>query len=77
MKEHVKALSYFQRDQLLEFFFHHLSMEDRGKLMNTLPAAYNAWCGREIVRVIQTCDGLPAAADRVAIVTIGAAAPAA
>jgi hypothetical protein len=41
-----------QKDQLLAFFAFNLSMEMRGRLMVELPMAYNAWCGREVVRVL-------------------------
>lgn len=44
-------LSDFEKDQLLDWFFFHLSMEDRRRLMQELPQAYNNAMGREIVKV--------------------------
>jgi hypothetical protein len=48
----IEALTAFQKDQLLHFFFHTMPMEQRQRLMATLPQAYNAACERKIVAVI-------------------------
>jgi hypothetical protein len=49
-------LKDFHKDQLLHWFFYHLSSEDRGKLMKDLPQAYNAACNAEIVVVVHCSD---------------------
>lgn len=40
-----------QRQQLLDALMHYLPMDVRRKIMLEVPQAYNAYCGREIVRV--------------------------
>jgi hypothetical protein len=44
-------LTDFQKNQLLDFFAYHMPMEQRERLMATLPRAYNAWCGSKVVEV--------------------------
>lgn len=46
-----------QKDQLLAFFAYYLPMEMREQLMAELPRAYNAWGGREVVRVVRSQYG--------------------
>lgn len=53
----VNNLTDEQKEQLLNFFSFNLTMELRHRLMCELPMAYNAWCGREIVRVWQLSAG--------------------
>jgi hypothetical protein len=48
-----------QKDQLLDFFAYYLPSDLRYRLMAELPRCDNAWCGREVVRVIHTSDGEP------------------
>ncbi len=55
--DHAKT---FNKDLVLQWFLHHMPMDQRQKLMNALPEAYNDLCGREIVTVVHTED-LPAA----------------
>lgn len=50
--------------QLLDALFHRLSPEDRGVLMGELPAAYNAYVGREVVQVVRRADLAKLADDR-------------
>lgn len=56
-------LTTFQKDQLIQWFFQYLSWGKdgekgtRGHLMQELPAAYNAYCGEKIVKVVRTSDG--------------------
>jgi NAD/NADP transhydrogenase alpha subunit len=47
------------KDQLLRFFMYYMPMDQREKLMTELPAAYNAVCEREIVKVVRVSDGKP------------------
>jgi len=44
------------KDQLLAVLFHYMDQPLRGKVMREAPVAYNAYCGREIVRVVRTSD---------------------
>lgn len=46
-----RDLTSFEKDLLLAFFKHVMTQEQRGELMATMPAAYNAFMGREIVEV--------------------------
>lgn len=50
------AISSFHRDQLLEWFMYHMTMEQRGKLVTELPAAYNDACGKEVMVVVRKSD---------------------
>ncbi len=45
------------RDQLLDALMHYLPMDVRGKIMREVPAAYNAWVGRDVLTVTVTSDG--------------------
>lgn len=40
-----------QKDQLIEWFFHRINPDQREELAGSLPAAYNAYNGREVVQV--------------------------
>ena len=40
-----------QRQQLLDALMHYVGPDVRRKVMRELPLAYNAYCGREIVKV--------------------------
>jgi hypothetical protein len=51
MSNGIHNLTDHQKDQLLDFFFYHMPMEQRERLMAELPRAYNAACGRKIVEV--------------------------
>lgn len=41
-----------QQRQLLEAVMYRLTLEQRREVMAELPQAYNAWCEREVVKVI-------------------------
>lgn len=45
--------------QLLDAFFYHCPQDLRGKVMTEVPAAYNHYHGRDIVKVVRTEDGSP------------------
>ena len=47
----VDNLTVFEKKQLLQFFGYYMSQDTRKEIMRQLPAAYNSWCGSEIVRV--------------------------
>lgn len=54
-KTGFEGCTYEQQKQLLEFFFYRLGGAKcnlREELAATLPAAYNAWCGRDVVQVV-------------------------
>lgn len=58
------ALTREQQKQMLEFFMYRLGgskCDLRSELAASLPVAYNAWCGSEIVSVVSTSEvpGLP------------------
>jgi hypothetical protein len=48
--------SQFHKDQLLEWFMYHMSMEQRSKLVAELPAAYNSAVGQEVMVVVRKSD---------------------
>jgi hypothetical protein len=50
------AMSHEQQKQMLEFFMYRLQPEQREELAASLPAAYNAYCGSQIVTVVSTKD---------------------
>jgi hypothetical protein len=54
--EGFDALTREQSKQMLEFFMHRVSPEQREELAGTLPAAYNAWCGSQVVKVVSVSD---------------------
>ena len=45
------------KDQLLTVLGHYMSQELRQKLMLECPAAYNAWCGYDVVEVVRLSNG--------------------
>lgn len=51
-KDGFDALTHEQSKQMLEWFMHRVDPDQREELAATLPAAYNAWCGRQIVHVV-------------------------
>ena len=48
--------STHHKDQLLAVLFHYMDQPLRRKAMREAPDAYNAYCGRAIVRVVRTSD---------------------
>ena len=46
-----------EKDQVLAVLKHYLPMELRATVMREVPAAYNAWMGREVVAVVRASDG--------------------
>lgn len=48
----TKQMSDHQKNQLIDALMHYLPMDVRGKVMREVPAAYNAYCGREVVKVV-------------------------
>ncbi len=50
----------FNKDLVLRWFMFHLRMEDRTRLINALPEAYNDVYGRKIATVVRT-ENLPSA----------------
>lgn len=53
----AKAMSDHHKTQLIDAFMYYCPMDVRGKLMREVPEAYNAYCGRDVVRVTRVCDG--------------------
>jgi len=51
------TLKSHHKDQLLTVLGHYMSQELRQKLMLECPAAYNAWCGYDVVEVTRTVNG--------------------
>ncbi len=66
-------LGSHHKDQLLAVLFNYMGQDLRQKLMLECPAAYNAACGREVVRVVRPDDGTPIipGVHRTTIVRIG------
>jgi hypothetical protein len=55
--EGFEALTREQQKQMLEWFMYRLGADpQREDLAGALPAAYNAWCGSEIVKVVSVKD---------------------
>jgi hypothetical protein len=50
-------MSHEQRSQLIEFLMYRIDPDTRETLAATLPVAYNAYVGREIVTVVSAADG--------------------
>lgn len=50
------ALTREQQKQMLEWFMYRIKPEQREDLAGSLPAAYNAWCGSEILKVVSVKD---------------------
>jgi len=50
-------VSEHHKDQLLDVLFHYLPMEQRGILIQEVPAAYNAYVGRNVFEVVRVEDG--------------------
>jgi hypothetical protein len=55
----MSNLTDHQKDQLLKILGYYMSQELRQKVMLEAPQAYNAWMGREVVRVHRMSDGEP------------------
>jgi hypothetical protein len=51
-----EAITREQSKQLLEWFMYRVKSDQRQALAATLPAAYNAWCGYEVVQVVSVDD---------------------
>lgn len=51
-------ISDHYKNQLLDVLFYTLMPDARARLAREVPAAYNAWCGREVAIVTHT-DGEP------------------
>ena len=45
-----------QQEQMLAWFMHRVGPDQREELAGTLPAAYNAWCGSQVVQVVSVSD---------------------
>lgn len=52
-------MTQHEMTQLLGAFFQHCPQDLRAKVMCEAPAAYNAYHGRDIVKVVRTEDGSP------------------
>lgn len=50
-------MSNHHKDQLIGALMYYLPMEVRAKIMRDVPAAYNAYCGSEVVVVTVKSDG--------------------
>ena len=50
-------LSYLEKDMLIAWFKHHLTVDLRGRLMAEMPQAYNRLHARHIVHVTHIDDG--------------------
>ncbi len=46
----------FNKDLVLSWLLHHMSMETRFKLTNALPEAYNDIMEQEVATVVRTSD---------------------
>lgn len=44
----------FNKDLVLQWFMHHMDQDQRAKLINALPEAYNDLSGRNIATVVRT-----------------------
>ena len=44
-------MNYFEMEMLLKTAFHHLSMEQRRKVMLTVPLIYNKYVGEAVMEV--------------------------
>jgi hypothetical protein len=66
-------LGAHHKDQLLAVLFNYMGQDLRQRLMLECPAAYNAACGREVVKVVRGGDGSPVVPDefRVTRVVLG------
>lgn len=53
----AENLTHEQMVQVIEHFMYRLNPDGRHKLMAHLPQAYNAYYGREIVKVTHFADG--------------------
>ena len=51
MPRHTK-LTTFQMEMLIAWFEHHMDASDRQRLMQAMPAAYNAMVGAEVAAVL-------------------------
>lgn len=52
-------LGSHHKDQLLAVLWNYMGQDLRQRLMLECPVAYNAACGREVVRVVRGDDGTP------------------
>jgi hypothetical protein len=52
----TKRIDTFHAEQLVAWFAHHMTMEQRHKLMREMPAAYNGMCGYEVVAVVLVAE---------------------
>ena len=48
-----------QCELLLDALMYRIKPEGRALLMRELPDAYNAYCGRDVARVVRVSDGEP------------------
>ncbi len=53
----AEGMSNHHKDQLIEALMYYLPMDVRGKIMRDVPAAYNSYCGAEVVRVSVASTG--------------------
>ena len=53
----IENMTTRQKDLLLMTLMYRLKPEGRAHLMREVPDAYNAYCDREVVRVIRVSDG--------------------
>ena len=49
-------MTQHEMELLLTVVKHHMDMDLRAKVMRSVPQAYNAWMGSEIVKVVHTSD---------------------
>jgi len=58
------------KDQLLTVLGHYMSQDLRQKLMLECPAAYNAWCGYDVVEVTRIVNGTKVIEGNTPVVTV-------
>ena len=63
------TLKSHYKDQLLTVLGHYMSQELRQKVMLECPAAYNAWCGHDVVEVTRTVNGTKVVEGIIPVVT--------
>lgn len=53
----MEDLDSLEQELLLRWWKHHMTMDQRHKLMRDMPLMYNKFMGREIMKVVNTREG--------------------
>lgn len=51
-----ECVSHHHAYQLLDVLMYHIEPPIRRKLMREVPVAYNAWCKREVVKIVYAAN---------------------